>query len=137
MPLIRQTFTVSQEKCVERLAESSFEHVDAVPSSRSVEFLKVALLAHRALTWRRWTAEATSTVATCSQEQNPSSRIPPGTGNARRPPGLQRRVRALHGVANRSRAQASIDAHAWARRRVGEYCSRRTNSPNPYSLDSL
>ena len=81
-----------------------------------MEFLKVKLLAHRALTRRRRTTDATATAATYSREQNPSSRIL----SARRSPGLQRRVRALYGAAECSLSWASIKAHRWTERSTSE-----------------
>ena len=101
--------------CRKKNASSAYSRIVvcmSTRSSRSVEFLKVALPAHRAHTRRRWTADATSTAATCSREQNSSSRIPP----AKRSPGLQRRLRALHGVAECSRYRASIEAQRWPER---------------------
>ena len=86
-PLCRKEIA---SRCYSR---KSFER-NAVRSTRSVEFPKVALLARRVRTRRRWTTDATATATTCSREQNPSSRI----SSARRTPGFQSRVRALHGV---------------------------------------
>ena len=48
-------------------------------------------------------------LARLHQEQTLSSRI----SSARRSPGFRRRVRALHGVAERSPAWASVGAHQW------------------------
>ena len=53
----------------------------STPSSRSVEFLKVALLAHRALTRWRWTADA-SHLYRCDVLARAESVVSDSTGKA-------------------------------------------------------
>jgi len=77
--------------------------------TRSVEFPKVALLAHRTRTRPGWTGAATATAETCSRDVNLATWMT----SAWRSPGFRRRVRALHRVAERSRASVCIEAHWW------------------------
>jgi hypothetical protein len=100
------SLTMPHEKWLERLSPDRRSSARR-PFTRSVEFPKVALLAHGKRTRPRWTAAATATAETCSRYLNLSTRMT----SARRSLGSLRRQRDLLWSSGAQLSSRSVEAH--------------------------